>query len=116
MSIQAGTVTFSRGSKSAEEYKNHKCIQGTVLAGSLQAQLTPDELCRYGKMGCSSLEGKSKITAYCEFPNLSQCFEKKAWFSIDQHLGVKLTKAPGLVTYGLKKGSVREGKTCAYWD
>lgn len=109
--------TISSGSKKPDEYKNHKCIESTALANFLKAELTPDEICRYGKSGCSSIKtGKPKMIAYCEHSTLSQCFERKAWVTIDQALGVKLTFEPGLITYGLNNKSTNAGKTCAYWD
>lgn len=114
-SVSAGSLTFSQGGKSKEEYKNHRCVDGIFAAGALKAQLTSEEVCRYGKQGCSSIEVKEKLTAYCGLPTLSECFEKKSWLAIDQILGVSLREEPGLITYGLKKGSVHERKTCAFW-
>lgn len=115
-SIAASTLVFSKGSKAKENYKYHKCIEGVFAAHALKAPLTSDEICRYGKEGCSSIVVKDKMTAYCELTLLSECFEKKSWLAIDQILSVKLTVEPGLITYGLNKTSVNPGKTCAYWD
>lgn len=115
-SIAANSLVFSKGLKAKENYKHHKCIEGVFAAHALKAPLTSDEICRYGKEGCSSIVVKDKMTAYCELTLLSECFEKKSWLAIDQILSVKLTMEPGLVTYGLKKTSVDAGKTCAYWD
>lgn len=112
----AGSLTFSKGTKSKGEYRNHKCIDGVFAVRALKAKLTSDEICKYGKEGCSSISVTDKMAVYCEFSNLSECFEQKSWLSIDQIIGVKLKEEPGLITYGLKKGSAHEGKTCAFWD
>jgi len=112
----AQTLTFSKGTKSKDEYKSHKCVDGVFAVRALKAELTSDEICKYGKEGCSSINVTDKMTVYCQFGKLSECFEQKSWLSIDQILGVKIKEEPGLITYGLKKGSTHEGKTCAFWD
>jgi hypothetical protein len=112
----AGTLTFSKGSKSKKEYKSSKCIAGTFAVTSLKAKLTIDEVCRYGKKGCPSIKSKNKIYAYCGDETLSECFNNKSWLSMDQILDVSLIKEPGFITYGLNKNSKDANKTCGYWD
>jgi hypothetical protein len=112
----AGTLTFSKGSKSKKEYESSKCIAGTFAVTSLKAKLTIDEVCRYGKKGCPSIKSKNKIYAYCGDETLSECFNNKSWLSMDQILDVSLIKEPGFITYGLNKNSKDANKTCGYWD
>ena len=112
----AASVTFSNGKKSKDEYAHHKCVDGVFAVRALKAKLTSAEICQYGKQGCSSISLQDKMTVYCELSTLGECFEKKSWLAIDHILGIKLAQKPGLITYGLKKGSAHEGKTCAFWD
>jgi len=115
-SVEAGSVTFNKRNKPADDYKHHKCINGSDALKALTAKLSVREICEYGKMGCSSMRTKSKLKAYCDLDLLSECFNKKRWVTIDQILGEKLEAEPGLVTYGANKSSKNYKKTCAYWD
>lgn len=112
----AAGFSFSSGKKKKSEYLYSECVEGTFAVKATKANLTANEFCNYGKKGCSSIKSDKKLTGYCAYETLSECFNKKAWLSIDQILGISLSKPPGLTTYGLKAGSKHEGKTCVFWD
>lgn len=114
----SGQETFAFGKQrlNKEDYKYHKCIENIFAAKSLKAKLTYQEICKYGKQGCPKLHKKEKSSAFCGYENLSQCFENKDWISFHQLMEIPENIKPGLVTYGMKKGSPTENKTCAYWN
>lgn len=112
----AGGLFSNSMKKTLEEYTYSKCVNNVHTVTMLKAKLTTDEVCRYGKYGCSSIQATDKILAYCSLNTLSQCFEKKAWKTIDQILNFPITKVPGAVSYGLNKEGIHKGQTCMFWD
>ena len=111
-------VIFSTGKPqlTKQDYKYHECVDGINAIKSQKANLSFKELCKYGEFGCPSISKKEKFKAYCYSSELSECFEKKKWATLNQILRISDEIEPGLVTYGLKKGDPNEGKTCAYWN
>ncbi|MRI32499.1 hypothetical protein EOPP23_05805 [Endozoicomonas sp. OPT23] len=117
LQLSHADVVLKNQPKEKSEYLNTKCINGTKAINSTSAKITYNELCLYGEIGCPDSFFKGKIKAYCKHNELSKCFNKKGWMTINQLIGIPDKVKLGLITYGLgKKTSLTYGKTCAYWD
>ena len=96
-----------------DSFKYSKCNNAPT---GLSAQLTYDELCRYGT-GCPAVKKQTKYDSYCSRENLSQCFEDKAWQSANEVVGLSPEIKIGLFSQdiAINKGVV-SGKSCAYYN
>lgn len=99
--------------KVKSDYKYSKCIDGPT---KYVENLAYEEICKYGS-SCPEKRFEKKIKMYCRESNLSQCFEKKAWKTPNQLLGIQPNTTIALLTQGMsyKKGA-KSGHTCAYYD
>lgn len=74
-----------KNNKQKNEYKFSKCIDGATY---YRQKLTYDEICKYGT-NCPEHDAKVKVLMYCMYPNLSTCFENKAWKTANELVGLQ---------------------------
>ena len=99
--------------KTKDEYSHSKCL---VVHTLHQANLTHEEICKYG-VSCPQATSEKRITMYCLEPDLSDCFKESSWKSSNQLLEVPESKTIGIFSRSLSiKSGVKSEKVCAYFD
>ena len=113
-SVFGDQVRFvSKDKKSKEHYKYSKCVEGATY---FRQKLSYDEVCKYGSR-CPKQDSKTKVRMYCMHKNISECFEKKAWKTENELVGLSSSIDIALLTQGLSYAKeASPNKTCAYYD
>ncbi|MDD3818046.1 MAG: hypothetical protein PHI89_08160 [Thiovulaceae bacterium] len=67
--------------------ENEKCVASTSLPKH-SLELSYDQFCEYGKLGCKDIPKVKNIIGYCTEKEIAMCFSKRQWLTKNQFLGI----------------------------
>lgn len=80
-------ATYAKQNQSTKTKNTEKCIDSSQRPKH-NAELSYNNLCKYGKEGCAEVTKSNSIKVYCDSDKISSCFSDKEWLTLNQYVGI----------------------------